>query len=230
MRSAFAFLLSIAFHLLALGVVVLGGGIDVDLPGAWQWRERSATSPGDTRLSEPAASTSPASPAAASGPVQAPVPPQAGRQASAPAPDVPKIGFTDFGDWRYGCTPATSGKPSVCSISQRLIDTGSQTPLLIWQILQDGSGGVVSLIRTPRDISFDRGLVLVLTPGTEHRLPVSACFTSGCVARTDLAPEFRQALSAAKQIAVMVFSVEQKAVRFAVSTRGLAEGLAALQR
>lgn len=229
MRGAFALSLSIAVHLFVVGIVVLAGAAGTDWLGtAWMDKTRVALRDQIGLGSTPDGDASAGPTPSADAPSASAKPPAGGQAASlavAPATDP----SADFGDWRHDCTRGDGGKPAICSITQRLIGAGSNIPLLVWQFLQDQNGGIVSLIRAPRDIAHDRGLVLVLTPGTEYRLPYSACLTGGCIARIDLTPEFRQALTSAEHIAMMVFSPDGRGVRFDISTRGLAEGMAALQ-
>ncbi|WP_187969603.1 invasion associated locus B family protein [Aquibium microcysteis] len=223
MRGALALLLSVAVHAVIVGMVVFAGVAGTGWSVTGRLEEMLASRRDQIVPAPPPGSPGPD---AGAGRSAAAAQPSASASASAGEPAADR--FTSFGDWRYGCSREEAGKPSVCSISQRLVGAGSKTPLLVWQLLQDGKGGIVSLIRTPTDIAFDRGVVLVLTPGTEHVVPYSACFTGGCIARADLAPETRKALSQAEHIALMVFSADGRGVPFAISTKGLAEGLAAL--
>lgn len=230
MRNAIAFLISFALHfILVAGLAFSSGLVAVDWPGtARSIRQLIATLPSLDFFSSPDLKPS-SNPSPDPGDTTSAGLAQSQKHASAPVAKPAADRFDDFGDWRFGCASVADGKPPVCSISQRLVDTDSKTPLLVWQILQDGNGGIVSLIRTPTDIAFDRGVLFVLTPGTQHVFPYSACFTGGCIAKTNLAFDFRQALSVAKQIAIVVFSANGQAVRFAISTKGLAEGMSALQ-
>lgn len=231
MRSAIGLLVSIALHfILVAGLAFSSGFSAVDWPGtARSTRQLIATLPSLDFFSAPDLNPN-SNPSPKPGDTPSAGFAQSRQDASAPVAKPAADRFDDFGDWRFGCASMADGRPPVCSISQRLIDTASKTPLLVWQLVQDGNGGVVSLIRTPTGIAFDRGLVLVLTPGTEYPLPYSACLTGGCIARTDLSPEIRQAISIAEHIAVMVFSADGQSVRFAISTKGLAEGMSTLQR
>lgn len=200
--------------LAALVVVLLliAGGVGV----AWY----AGVVPGLWGGTSPVAGAAPA----ASAPQQ--VAQAAAANANTPQPTVLRREAME--DWIFACVQLPNSQEQRCGISQQLSHSESGATLFVWRITQDGRGGFVGEWETPTGLVVGRGIVLDAGTDQPVAIPFQACTQSGCIAVANLAPDFIEALSGAREASATVVPIGSQPVRLVLSVKGLAAGLAAL--
>lgn len=160
------------------------------------------------------------------GPAQQQVAQAAAANPSAPQPTV--LRRETFEDWIFACVQLPNSQEQRCGISQQLSHSESGATLFVWRITQDGRGGFVGEWETPTGLVVGRGIVLDAGTDQPIAIPFQACTQSGCIAVANLAPDFIEALSGAREASATVVPIGSQPVRLVLSVKGLADGLVAL--
>lgn len=134
----------------------------------------------------------------------------------------------DFGDWRFSCLE-DGDRRRRCAIVQQHANQETQRPVFAWQIFRNADGGLVGIWQTPQQVLLNRGLRIEIPDKDPIVIPFENCNDTSCVATANLASGFLQTLETAESISVTFVLRNQQAVQLAISTDGLADGLAALQ-
>ncbi|HEV7719517.1 MAG TPA: invasion associated locus B family protein [Arsenicitalea sp.] len=189
--------------LVPLGVVVayfiLG-----DRPGASV--QLAAAQPQAAAMAQPSTTTSPAKP---------------------PAPPQPPAKTEAIEDWMLVC-PADAPNSSKCYIQQQLWTADKQTVVFVWTLRKDDKGVVHSVWRAPTGAVLSRGMIADLGDGKPRTVPFSTCEAKGCFIQAVLTPDYLHGLTASSNVSATISLAGDKPVRFALSSRGLAEALSRL--
>lgn len=153
--------------------------------------------------------------------------------AAAPEVEVPKPEITKsavYGDWVYTCFKQPDGGDVRCGIAQQLSNAQTNTPLMLWQIVQDGAGGLTSQWRTRTGVLVGRGITVRIGAGQPIQVPFEACISIACQAALKLTPDLVDALNQASTASVTVYPIGNgKGAELRFSMKGLVAGIAALQ-
>lgn len=154
--------------------------------------------------------------------------------AAAPDVEVPKPEITKsaaYGDWIYTCFKQPDGGDVRCGIAQQLSNAQTKTPLMLWQIVQDGAGGLTSQWRTRTGVLVNRGITVHIGTGQPIEVPFEACISVACQAALKLTPDLVDALDQASAASVTVYPIgDGKGAELRFSMKGLVAGLAALRQ
>lgn len=134
-----------------------------------------------------------------------------------------------FEDWRMTCV-AREGGGELCTLMQRLTDSGSGNPVFAWRITQNGEGGLVGVWQTPEGVLLTGGVYLEAGTPQPMRIPYQRCGGGTCVAVATMAPDLVQTVSGAEKITVGYVLTDGRQINFPVSPKGLAAGLAELMK
>jgi invasion protein IalB len=165
---------------------------------------------------------------------KAPAPQPAAPQPAAPAApaadaNAPKVTKkATYGDWVYTCLGFQNGTVQ-CSIAQTLSSSETKKPVFQWRIAQNGKGGLVGIWQTPTGVLVNHGIVMGVGAPKPAVIPFEYCAPGGCEAVGDLAPDFVTAIAKADKLTATIFGRDGKGVTYPFSSKGLADGLAALK-
>ena len=171
-------------------------------------------------------------------PVANPNPPDGQVRAAEPAgaasaaqnrPQPKVVKQETYGDWVSTCLEAPQSKEVRCSIAQQLVDSTSKTPVFVWQIRQDGKGGLIASWQTPRSVLLNRGIAIDAGSPKPIVVPFETCGQRYCRAVGAISPEYIALLSKAEKATATFVLRNGKPATLQLSVKGLADGLVALQ-
>lgn len=151
--------------------------------------------------------------------------------AQAPTPAQPEMARRqDYGDWVYGCFPGPNDGDMRCSINQSLLDANSRALIFFWRIIEDGQGGLVSIVRTPDTVLLQPGIKLDAGAPEPLVIPYVACNRGLCQAVAKLTADFTNRLATTEKVTATVVGQNGRTVAVPISVNGLAQALGALRQ
>jgi invasion protein IalB len=130
-------------------------------------------------------------------------------------------------DWMLVC-PADAPNSTKCYIQQQLWTADKQRIVFVWTLRKDDKGVVHSVWQAPPGAVLSRGMIADFGDGKPRTVPFSTCGAKGCFIQAVLTPDYLQGLTASSNVSATVSLAGDKPVRFALSSRGLAEALSRL--
>ena len=187
----------------ALAVILVGGGFLIVLliRGAEPARQAVATTAAPTG-------------AAAPGPAAA-------------KPPATIVDAQTIGDWGYACTVESGAKR--CSLTQRLNDSKTRSPIFAWVMTQDGNGAIIGTWQTPTGVLVGRGITIDAGNGKPIAIPYNACATGQCEAVAGLATDFLDLIGQTDKLTATIYATSGQGISFTLSVKGLKDGIAKLR-
>lgn len=151
---------------------------------------------------------------------------QKAKTAQAPVqPQYPAKGM--FGDWVFSC-PA----PTQCSISQKMAQASSNALLLWLEIAKNPAdpSAFLATVMTPLGFNLMPPLAFRGNKAEIFKVAVNRCVASGCVHMGALSREATLSLSSQSTLRAKYLDEQGRSLEVSLSTKGLGEALAALDR
>jgi len=135
-----------------------------------------------------------------------------------------------YGDWIYRCLQNPENQEVRCSILQELSNSQTKQLVFLWEIAQDGKGGLAGFWRTPNGVLLTRGITLDAGTPKPITIPFQTCGNTLCQAVAGLAPDFIETLTKAEKATATIYTPNNQGVAVNLSVNGLKDALAELQK
>lgn len=129
-----------------------------------------------------------------------------------------------YGDWQLDCEQATA-----CRLSQSILITDTQEPILVLRIYHAGSGEDLAIASLPLGVFLPAGVGLVIDDQPEQRFVYETCNQNGCHVGIPLDAALLSSLRAGRTALLRVFDGGQQAVDLPLSLQGFSQGHDALR-
>jgi invasion protein IalB len=137
-----------------------------------------------------------------------------------------------FGNWTLLCGKEAVGKDQIerCSLVLPLVEKTSQKLVFRVIVTYGPEGRLVLRIDGPTGVALQRGLEFSPDTREIYRMAFQTCLPLGCKALLLLSDDLKKKMIDSKQSAITVYALNGKAVQTVTSLKGLAEGLAVLDK
>ena len=135
----------------------------------------------------------------------------------------------NFQDWRAKCL-TTEDKKTNCHIFQDLSHKESGKRILHIAIGKLPDQDILTMILTlPLGIALPQGVAIGIDGENGKRLPIQACFASGCQTAFQPESEWIDKFAAGKTAQVIFHNIQNQAISIPVSLKGVTAGIKALR-
>ncbi len=128
-----------------------------------------------------------------------------------------------YGDWQLDCDQASS-----CRLSQSILITDTQEPILVLRIYHSG-GDDLAIASLPLGVFLPAGIGLMIDDQPEQRFVYETCNQSGCHVGIPLDAAMLTSLRAGQTALLRVFDGGQQPVDLPLSLQGFSQGYDALR-
>lgn len=133
-----------------------------------------------------------------------------------------------YGGWSVVCNDSGDGQKPICTANYRVINTQTNSNILVWLIGRNAEGALLSEFLTLTDLLIQPGVVVTLEGAAPVKAEFVECMTNSCKARLEMTPEFVQQLKTAEKVTLDLVRLDGKVVQFGMDIRGADKALADL--